>query len=224
VPPFIRWSRSRDGTEGYFPWPFVQTASGSKDKLYLWPFWGTKATANERDSFWVWPIVSKRQERFPNYAMDRFTVLPILYMERQAKKMPAEAGVTNTVTARYVKVWPLGSYQREGEALRWRALDLWPPKNTPQIERNFAPLWTLYSHVRTSEGAEDELLWGLFRWRRDAEGGRRGSLFPLVSWSNGGPSAEEREWSLLKGLVGYRRSNDERSYRLLYLIHWGAKP
>lgn len=122
------------------------------------------------------------------------------------------------VFARYLKLWPLMSYEREGDVVRWRTLDLWPTKNMASVERNYAAFWTLYSHTRVEERKEDEFLWGLFRWQRGG-GVKYVSLFPLFSAGSAGDDNNgSYEWSFLKGLAGYEREGLRKTYRLLYFI------
>lgn len=126
-----------------------------------------------------------------------------------------------TTDGRYFKLWPVVSYLREGDASRLRFLDLWPGKQLSVVERNFAPFWTLYSHVRVDGAGEDELLWGLFRRSHDSEGGRHMSLFPLFSCGRS-PAEDSREWSLLWGLTGYHREGLRRTYRVLYFFKFST--
>lgn len=213
LPPFFRWSRGNGVTWHNLPWPFVQYRSGDMEKLYLWPLWGRKTLARERRWFALWPILwSIRNER-RGETVDRFYALPLVYSERRS----TPAGVSPPgESSRYFKLWPLISYLREGAESRWRALALWPLKRTGSIERNLAPLWTLFSRVRRGTDTELELLWGLFRYRR-GETSSRLSLFPLFSFSRDA-RARSREWSFLLGLAGSRREGLRRSFRLLYFL------
>ena len=81
----------------------------------------------------------------------------------------------------------------------------------------YAALWTLYSHESCGSVKEDELLWGLFRWRRSAGGPKHLSVFPLfaVDRAAGGAGGS---WSLLKGLVGYERAGEKKTFRVLYFL------
>ena len=51
IPPLFRWSRGKDLTKLYAPWPFVQYCEGSTDLLYLWPAWGRKRQGETRSWF-----------------------------------------------------------------------------------------------------------------------------------------------------------------------------
>jgi len=125
-------------------------------------------------------------------------------------------------TGRYFKLWPLISYLREDDSIRIRLPDLWPGKQLSAVERNMAPLWTLYSHVRVDGAGEDELLWGLFRRSNDSNGRRHFSLFPLFSCDR---SVEDDSlgWSFLMGLTGYKREGLRKTYRVLYFLRFSTE-
>jgi hypothetical protein len=220
LPPFNRWTISPKGRDGYFLWPFIHIASGEKDQFQVWPLYGRKRTAAEATRFALWPIVYSRHTPRPAGDANTFRVFPFYYSFRQS--------VTNTATrvqpARSVCVWPLFDYDRTGDRSRVRVLDLWPPRNTPGIERNLAPLWTLYRFEKTELGREHELLWGLAHWERSATGVSSGSVFPLTSWATDGTAGTVRRWDVLKGLMGYERQGSARRYRALYLFTWGDQP
>jgi hypothetical protein len=135
-------------------------------------------------------------------------------------------GTVSIVDGRYFKLWPLLSYRRENALSRIRGVELWPVKDMDGIERNWGPLWTLYTHASHERVTEDELLWGLFRYRRDEEKIHNLSLFPLfrVSQSPAGGSPTGG-WSVLLGLVGYEKEGLRKTLRLLYIpIRWGEDP
>ena len=69
---------------------------------------------------------------------------------------------------RHFRVWPFyASDWHEGEGLRRRALALFPIREIPAVERNWAPFWTLYTATREPGSGEvlHELFWGLIWWR-----------------------------------------------------------
>lgn len=216
LPPFFRWTRTADRVAFYGPWPFFQYGSGEKELLYLWPLWGRSRDKDERSGFALWPIVrwggvmrGKEETRW-------FDVAPVLHYGIRA---PVATNGTDTVevSARNVRVWPLFSYYRDGNASRFRFVELWPLPPAPGVEQNWSPLWTLYQSVRWEDAGEDELLWGLCRRRKGPEGWSL-SVFPLVSASGGGDGTKS-EWSLLRGLFGYSRGGSGGVFRLLYFIH-----
>jgi len=222
IPPFIRWSSSARGREGYAPWPFVQFSSGRTDKLYLWPFWGRKEDEFRSSGFWLWPFIAHSLEKGPRNEISRFRVLPFVYSERER---PAGSNTVAGATGRYFALWPLASYRRDSRGTSLRALCLWPVKDTRPIERNLAPIWTVFDRERTEKSVQTEVLWGLARWGRGTNEVVSGSVFPLLSWAHGEDrAADTTSWSVLKGLVGYEREGTAKRYRLLYFLTWGGRP
>jgi hypothetical protein len=126
----------------------------------------------------------------------------------------------HVVLSRYFKLWPLLSYRREGDVVRWRALELWPLKDTAAVDRSWAPFWTLYTQGRMRDASDQEWLWGLYRRRVEASGARRWSLFPLIA---GSASADRsaRQWTFLMGLLGHEQEGLRRRWRLLYFMRFG---
>jgi hypothetical protein len=229
VPPFFRWSTSSKQTKVHAPWPFVQSGSGETDKLYLWPAWGHKREGSTRSWFALWPIMSSQVTEYPDSVLHRFRVLPLLEYE---SRTPVAIGSPNAagqeakpdvpVRERYVKLWPLLSYAREGSNSVTRVADLWPLKPAPQIEKNYAPLWTFYSWERSGNAHQHELLWGLFRQGSDGVSLRNLSLFPLFSLSRE-PAAGRSRFSCLLGLCRVDRKGLEREWRLLYFLRFGTR-
>jgi hypothetical protein len=218
LPPFFRYTRSARLRQVNAPWPFIQFSAGDMRKLYFWPLWGRKHAPPQRHFFFLWPIGSLRIVDRPDEALRRLLILPFVTYESRRTR-PAGAGsreaATGPVNARRFKLWPLLSYRREGETWRLRVADLWPLKDAPGVARNYAPLWTLFRWEQHGRTREQELLWGLYRRRVEADGARRMSVFPLWQTQRG---RDHRDWSLLKGLAGYRREGSKKWYRFLYCI------
>ncbi len=223
VPPFIRFTRSQRQNTVYAVWPFIQLSSGEKKKFYIWPLYGDKQMKGVRRQFYLWPFVWRERIDRPGGTIGRrFSVVPILQSESRTKELPDDAR-TKEVVGRYVKIWPLMSYRREEATRRVRLFDLWPAGEKGPIERSYAPIWTVYSRTSVGESFDEEFFWGLCRRERRAGESREFSVFPLVSMSNDDGRGRSREWSLLKGLLGYRREGTHRSLRVLYFLRFGGK-
>lgn len=234
VPPFFRWSRTDRGNSGCCPWPFIRWSAGEKRELTIWPLWGRKQVGAVRSSFLLWPVGWSYGVDRENEKMSSVRVVPLLSYEHRSV---AVAATTNgaagagggergdfTTVGRYLQVWPLFSYRRENDAARFRALDLWPVRDTAGIERNWAPLWTLYSCATNRAGTDRQLLWGLWRHRAAADGATRSSLFPLYASERGAGPERDAKVSLLMGLVRYEKESMHRRWRLLYFVKLGTRP
>jgi hypothetical protein len=219
LPPFFRFTEGRHQNLTYCPWPFFQKASGEDyEKFYLWPLYGHKKVGDFERTFMLWPIVWNETSKRGEEVQSRFMIAPFLLNEKQGLP-PGPDGCVPPPTRRFQKVWPLYSYRRVGEDSRFRTLELWPLGEVDAVERNWAPLWTLYSRTRHEQNRDTELLWGLYRSQQRGEGRTYRSLFPLFEVRKEG--GEGGSWSLLKGLLGSERSGSQRSFRLLYFFTFG---
>jgi hypothetical protein len=212
LPPFFRFSRSATLRSGCCPWPFVQYSLGDINKAYLFPLAGWKKEANTTHEFLLWPIFSRTRSERTDEIVDRKAALPFVWMVDRVKRTAAGSS-----TERFFRLWPLFSLDRHDDSMTFRTLELWPIKSAPS-ERDFAPLWTVYSHERQGSAVEDDLLWGLFHRQRMADGSGSVSLFPLASWAWSSENGRARQWTLLKGLLGYRRDASGGHFRCLYVI------
>ena len=246
LPPFFRWSKSPELTQGNLPWPFIQYSRGQVDKFYLWPLMGRRTSGHTHKSFFLWPIVRHEVLKRAEGEHRRVHVLPFLYADstrvttnRPAVERPAAerdtqlvtGDATNgiawetpgTVTSRYFKLWPLVEYRREKDVTAWRALALWPVKQSGPIERDWSPLWTLYARHSTASSWDTELLWGLWRQRRGADGSTHTGLFPVITRDRAGKAAGPHGWKLFGGLVGYEREGLKKRTRLLYFLTFTSR-
>ncbi len=221
LPPLFRWSKTEDRMDLNAPWPFFQYTKGAYNKLYLWPLWGRREQSGNRSSFLLWPFVRTDHIARAEQTLDRFVVLPLIYHERVKQDVGQDAGDPPDISSRYFKLWPLVSYRRDEETSRIRLLELWPLKHTGPVERNLAPLWTLYTRTATEDLLEHELLWGLFRYRREGETSRKVSLFPLFSRSRCDAAGAPQRWSFLLGLLGHEQDAERSTWRVLWFLKFG---
>jgi hypothetical protein len=223
LPPLFRWSKTESRTDLNAPWPFFQYTKGDYNKLYFWPLWGRREQSGNRSSFLLWPFVRTHHIDRTEETLDRLAVLPFIYHERVKQNVVPDADDKPDITSRYFKLWPLVSYQRHEETSRVRLLELWPLKHSGPIERNMAPLWTLYTRTATEDLLEHELLWGLFRYRREGETSKQVSLFPLFSRSRCDADGAQRHWSFLLGLLGHEQDEERSTWRLLWFLKFGKR-
>ncbi len=201
IPPFFRYSVGGGQRIIHAPFPFVQWADGKVYRRYVWPLYGKKQVGTLKRQFWLWPIVWNSRVRSLDSEQHRFRIIPVIHYESTLLTKPAGPLDTGDAVSRYWKVWPVMSWERNGEDARFRLLDLWPLRNTPGIERNWAPIWTLYRRESSTETVSHHVLWGLYRQSR---------------------GDDSMEWTLLKGFAGYKRSGNERRYRFLF-IRFGSE-
>jgi hypothetical protein len=210
IPPFFRFTRGEEQNRTFCPWPFIQKVNGKKqDKFYIWPLWGTKhyKESGNSTSFMLWPLFWSKKDEQAHVEKTYRMALPFFFSERSVLREENVPEEEQSVVSNYWKIWPLMSWQREGETSRFRLLDLWPLKNSAPIERNWAPLWTLYKRTSEQGTVRKDLLWFVWHSEHEVET----------------PDKEtgDKEWSLLKGLLSYKKEAGKRQVRLLYFIHFG---
>ncbi len=208
LPPFFRLSRSPTQTEVTAPWPIVRIRRGDLHETTVWPLFGHRRREGIAEDSLLWFFFQRERIDRGAVEVERWRAVPVLTVETHHARDDARPPV------REVRVWPLLSYRRRGEAQRFRLLELWPARGARPVERSWAPFWTLLDVRAEGDARETELLWGLYRRRVRAPGQQRTSLFPLIEWDRCGP--EERGWQVLKGLAGYRREGADRRLRLFY--------
>ncbi len=158
------------GTNGFrklnAPWPFVrQLDDGERRERHWWPLYGSESHAGFSSWYACWPFVgASRQERH-DVLLERFYVAPVYYQERRTTPDAARRPL-----ATYRRLWPLFSWQRRQGLSQLRVLELNPFRNSAAVERNWAPLWSLFVRRARDDGARStDLLWGLAAWGRDDE-------------------------------------------------------
>jgi hypothetical protein len=215
-PPFFRFSSGQHESGYTSPWPFVQSRDGRATSFYLWPLWGWKRFEDRYREFFLWPIGSLERLERPGTSLRRLNVFP--FYARETRTPTGDTPPTAATDSDRLRVWPLWSSERRAEAYELKAPVLWPAWDMAPINRNYAPLWTLYREARQGEASEEELLWGLWRHRRESSGATYSSIFPLIQWHNDPSEAGGSGWSLLKGLIGYEERDGRSRVRLLYFL------
>ena len=204
IPPFFRFTDGEKQSRLFCPWPFIQKiTSEPHSKFYIWPLWGKDryAAGPTHRTFLFWPLLWSEKRGDTNLVKTSRMALPFFYQDYTVRREDG-ASPEKTKVSTYWKIWPLMSWQREGATSRFRMLELWPLKNSAPVERNWAPLWTLYKRTNTDGVVRKDILW--FAWHSEVS-----------------PAADHKEWSLLKGLLAYKRDGEKQNLRVLYFMRFG---
>jgi len=199
IPPFFRFTQGTKQNRTYCPWPFIQKIDSEwHEKLYVWPLWGRDRYAGglSRRTFLFWPFLWSEKFEEDQLTKTRKMALPFFFLEREVLREEGVAPEEQVVVSKGWKVWPLMSWEREKSTSRFRMLELWPITSGP-VERNWTPLWTLYKRTNEEGLIRKDVLW--FAWHSERE-----------------PAANRTEWSLLKGLLSYKREDDARRFRVFW--------
>lgn len=225
LPPFFRYTKGKDGTLIFAPWPFYQRKLTAEiDSRVIWPFWGRKTVGSLNRQFFLWPIIWSIHDQRTTTDWKRFYLVPFYYDTKVLSRPDPETGAVPEMVGRHNKLWPLYTYRRDGEASMLRVPDLWPFGHAASIERNWSPLWSLYTRERNGENVDHEVLWGLYRNIKRADDQRYVSLFPFFDYKRDGQVDQPaKSWNIFKGLIGYERKGETKSLRLLYLIRFGIE-
>lgn len=202
VAPLFRYMSSEEQWIIHAPWPFIQLADGAMKKRIFWPFYGKKSLGTLTRQYWLWPILWNNKTDYAVHEQTRKFIIPLFTHQQDTITKPTKNHEVGDVISNYWKVWPLMSWERNQERSRFRTLELWPMRNTPGIERNWAPWWTLYRRMNVEGEIGHHVLWGLYR-------------------QTSGDDAFE--WSLLKGFVGYKKTAEQRRFRLLFMWMGGEE-
>lgn len=211
----------------HLAWPLYQYKTVHEDgdlayrKQYFWPFHGTRERPGDRYRFIAWPIYH-RWILEPNGETTRENryVLPFYWssvVRRQGR-----------ITQFRQMFWPLLRRERYGEHARTTALALWPYRNATPIHRNYAPFWTVYSHTEDADGYEQQILWGLWRYRESNLDSDKGSAqrdiarahFRIPLLLNAHRTGDTYSVSLLKGLLTVTNADADTQNRLFWLLRW----
>lgn len=167
LPPLFRYTYTSSGAYNLrFPWPFFEYYGDTKESTWkCWRFWGMTHRGT-RDGWWLlYPLLLKERQKTVNLYTRKFRFWPF-YTNEVNFGYDIE-GKPHLQTS-YFRIWPFyASSYNEREGLRRKTFVLFPIRDVPAIERNWAPFWTFYS-ARQLPGSDEilhELFWGLIWWR-----------------------------------------------------------
>lgn len=216
--PFFSYrdDRQKGYREWNFPWPLFAYAEGEYRHGYkALPLASDMTIAQKRTQNYLWPILRFEDQQFGTLAQHRTRILFLLYTDLYEKEKDADK-----YRRRRTLMWPLFGYRQEKGVSHFYSLALLEPlfQQSDGLTRNWSPLWRVYQHKWDSKGnSVTSVLWNLF-WHERSAKGVAWELFPVFSYRHQTDSA--REWSVLKGLVSVRNSDQTNKLHLLYLP-WG---
>lgn len=231
----------------WYPWPVLGRHLG--EKSYGWTFWPLFAVRDlptERQVRFLWPLGWYRNLHDDRGQASSFRFIPLFFREREERSSLApDAPEAPAVTGAW-QVWPLikvrygahaGIAAEDGadvpytsplapSAGRWTAAEapsLLPVRWFGPWERNIAPFLRVFSYDRRDDVASWRVLWRLIR----LDYGERVNYFELAPVftahsETDAQGAETFQWKVLRGLIGYRRTESGREAQLLYFLRIGG--
>ena len=230
--PFFNYTvdRERQYEQWDLPWPLIQIARGEGRTIRRFlPFFSVeeRVLRNEfllrelksSDLVLLFPLYIRNREEIPGSVKVRHRILWYLYSDTREE---GRDGSTRRIDA-----WPFFRYTRDREgAVEFQTLALleaFMPGNE-RIERNYSPLWALYTYRRSARGDEvRSLLWNLVRHESTPEGEAVEILGPLLAYRERG---EDAHLSLLGGALEYEVRHGIRTMRVFrkVAVTWTAVP
>lgn len=204
LPPFFQYGRGDDGYRRIFaPWPFVRIIDDdTRRERHFWPIAGSSVRDGDSSRrYWLWPLfISNVSDRGGLHSRSLHLPVPFYFHSEETRGNPPVHGraqdgdraagmaqdgdrapgvAQDGWRSSYTRLWPVFSYRSAdgGDTqVRVPELSLW--SKSQQVERNWAPLWSLYTYRRKASGAYcNDLLWGFLSWGRNDNGGAVFSLF-----------------------------------------------
>jgi len=223
LPPFFRYDWGENGKFLLCPWPFIQyRRQRDFNYLYIWPLYGQRKIGSMQTHFVLWPLLWKRSWTGEFLHSRNYQFVPFM-IQQNSWELDENRQPVGKAVQRFSKIWPLYEYRREGYIKKFHCFEFWPFIGPQAVDRTWSPLWTVFSHTSNQGSWESQFLWGLYRQSAKGKEQRYSSLFPLYAWKRDDRVQETREWSFLKGLIGYKREGESKSLRLLYFLKFGGK-
>jgi hypothetical protein len=194
----------------YF-WPFWRTVRGEQRNVTsILPFYYDEHTKETSKRWYMWPLYKHEEINSEQFRQERDRLLYFLYSDNRESWPNADGERRRTA------LWPLFVFNRDVRGVKSITLPapVEPVLNRDGIERNWAPFWRLYQQKWNDQGdSAVSFLWNLY-WHEARGNALACEFFPLLSYHK-----EERltEFRLLKGLIGYRDSGENRRLTLFWL-------
>jgi hypothetical protein len=222
--------RERQFEQWEIAWPLIVIARGEGRTINRFlPLYSVEER-RVRDQFFLremtrnilvvlFPLYIRTEEEFPGSRTIRDRILWWLYSDTRQEGREG--------SARRIDAWPFFRYTRDREgAVEFQTLALleaFMPGNE-KIERNYSPLWALYTYRRNAAGDEvRSFLWNLVRHEETGAGRSIEILGPVVAYRERG---EDAWFSFLGGVFEYEVKHGIRSVRFFRNLEltWSPVP
>ncbi|MSR66571.1 MAG: hypothetical protein EXS24_04275 [Pedosphaera sp.] len=196
---YHRHVKSADYSERGMPWPWIVIgAGGGKSVQRYWPLYGSSTNAELKKQFFLWPLLQTKSIDTPDVQRRQNRWLIVGY--QSSDEFHPKTGATRASR----ELWPLFTWRRDETGKeRLQALALLEPilSASKSIERNYAPLYSIWRQETdpNRQVSSQSLLWNLYR--RETEG-------------------DNRNVSLLFGLVQYKKTEERQSWKLFHLLRF----
>ncbi len=222
--PFFAYAESESSFYLQAPWPFFQYGKRhwgpNSYRLWLWPFYGKTIKRGSTETFWMWPLYFNYHRPIPD-GLRKMQYFFIFWLHA------VDENYEENTRATFTRVWPIGSMLVKEKELddgsvqkerHIKILDIFPMRNVHAVDRNMAPIWTIYQYHKGPNGCFHELLWGLVQCRTAKDGALRElSIFPFFNYEL--TDQEVKKFRVLLGLYARKDFKDgtkKRRYGWLF--------
>lgn len=200
----------------YF-WPLFVQGRGDERMINRWAPFYTHSVIKGRDKTWIgWPVFRQEHWTTENVAQTKTQVLYFLYWSQEQRSL------TNpkAAPAHVRHVWPLFSTWDNGagrrQVLALSPFEVFFPGNV-KVRETWSPFFALYQYDQKAPGHErHSLLWQLISWEKRPPATASlpaQAATPAVA----AVAPREERVALGRGLIGLRRPEGERAWRLFWL-------
>ncbi|MBN1902376.1 hypothetical protein JW926_13710 [Candidatus Sumerlaeota bacterium] len=180
-----------------------------QDRIFqLFPFYGRREKPKKIRSFWFWPIYHYKYDDRDSYTFTRKYLFPF-YFKKEWVRENDEIETRSMLFPFYAKkVKSQGSWDTSG-------LHVFYHDKAEAVERNWCSLFPFYkSRGKEGEDYSVRIFWKLYHKGRK-DGRRFWSVNPLIfQWKS---EEEKREFNLLGGLFGIKKSPVKTSLKLFFI-------
>lgn len=206
----------------YF-WPFFVQGHGDERTVNRWGPFYTHSVIKGTDKTWIaWPFYRRAHWTTEGIAQQKTQFLYFLYwsLEQRSATNPALAPAHVRHVWPFVSTWDNGAGRRQTLALS--PFEVFFPGNT-KIREVWSPLFALYRYDQRAPGNERHaLLWDLIAWENHRSSPTAATR-PESRRSSPSEAPPEERITLGRGLLGLRRPQGERAWRL-FALDFSAKP
>lgn len=212
--PFFTHLERRDKyyVEDQFLWPLFVQGRGEEDYVNRWAPVYTHSIHRGVDKQWFfWPLlkVQRWEEQGMNITQEQLLYFLVWKQRQRSIYDPC-------FEAKKYHVWPLFSYWDNGCGNKQfqflSPFEVFFPSNEP-VRKTYSPLFAIIKCEQVAPGhARQSILFNLIKTEK-SPCGQKMSIGPILDVETG----ENGRFEILKGLVGYKRVGDKKTFRLLWM-------
>jgi len=182
---------------------------GDRSLFEFFPFYSHDETDAKERSYVLFPLYTNYRDSDDKVEFTRRRLLPF-YINKEKTWIDEKETDKQIIFAPFY-----GTFKERDDSQLFRIFWLFSYSPGGPVERNFAPLWTVFERRVDSTGRiELNALWHLFTYYEDAYR-KKWEINPfLLSYKK---SREEVAINLLGGILGYEKAHNRHALKLLFI-------